>query len=133
MAVTLGIILGGIFADGVLSGWGRLAETFPAPHDPGGLAVTVREGGLGDPRWYHRVAPLRASVGFDGLALGYPFPFRVGHPPLLIPWGQLRVLDTGLRNEETTVLLSVSRPERARITLRGDLAAVVREWLAPRR
>lgn len=133
MLVTTGILLGGIFADGVVSGWRRLAVNFAAPGDAGGLEVTLREGGLGNPRWYHRVAPLRASVGFDGLRLSYPFPYRVGHPPLLIPWTQLRVLDASMADGETTVLLSVALPERARVSLSGDLAAVVREWLAPGR
>lgn len=131
--LTSGVILGAIVADGVLSGWTGLAGTFRAEGKPGGLQLVVQEGGVGNARWYHRVAPLRASVGLGGLWLSYPAPYNLGHPPLEIPWSQLRILSLGYDEGESTIVLSVSLPERARITLRGELAEVVGEWLQPRR
>ena len=133
MLVTMGIIVGGIMADAKFSGWSGLAETFQTGEPGRELQLSIQEGGLGNSRWYHRVAPLHAAVGFGGLRLSYPFPYSLGHSPLEIPWGQLRVLELDTDGPGTGVLLSVSLPERARVFLRGELATVVREWLEPGR
>ena len=129
--LTISVIGAGIILEGRLSGWSGLAGQFPGHDEESGFRLTVREGGLGNPRWYHGVAPLRASLGLGGLRLSYPFPYSLGHGPLLIPWRQLRVLDATLEGDETWLLLSVSLPERARISLKGDVADVIREWIAP--
>ncbi|MDZ4674484.1 MAG: hypothetical protein SGI84_08520 [Gemmatimonadota bacterium] len=131
MLVTVGILAGGIVVDARLSGWTGLAETFRTGEPGRELQLSIQEGGLGNPRWYHRVAPLQAAVGFGGLRLSYPFPFSLGHPAIEIPWGQLRVLELETGGPGTGLLLSVSLPERARVFLRGELATVVREWLEP--
>lgn len=129
--LTIGAIGAGIMLEGRLSGWSGLAGEFPGHDEESGFRLTVWEGGLGNPRWYHGVAPLRASLGLGGLRLSYPFPYSLGHRPLLIPWRQLRVLDATLEGEETWLLLSVSQPERARLSLKGDVADVIREWISP--
>lgn len=131
--LTIGLIGTGIMLEGRLSGWSGLAGEFPGHEEESGFRLPVREGGLGNPRWYHGVAPLRASLGLGGLRLSYPFPYSLGHRPLLIPWRQLRVLDAALEGEESWLLLSVSLPERARISLKGDVVDVIREWIAPAR
>lgn len=133
MVMTTGIIAGGILADARFSGWRGLAKEYPGGAVGRELQISVQEGGLGNPRWYHRVAPLQAAVGFGGLRLSYPFPYSLGHPPLEIPWLQLRVLELSGSDGVTELLLSVSSPERARLSLRGDLATVVGEWLQPER
>ena len=133
MLVTVGVLAGAIVADARLSGWSSLAGQFGSGKTDRGLQLTVQEGGLGNPRWYHRVAPLQAAVGFGGLRLSYPFPYSLGHPPLEIPWGQLRVLEVAGNERGTGLLLSVSLPERARVSLQGELATIVREWLQPTR
>lgn len=130
---TCALIGGGIAVDGWTSGWTRLAGRYPAPDDGSTMQVTVQEGGLGAPRWYHRVAPLQVSVGLGGLRLGYPFPYSVAHRPLEIPWSALSLEGASLGPEGSAIRLAVSGPEPAIVSLRGDLAAVVREWLAPRR
>lgn len=129
MATMVLLLAGGIVVEGRLSGWAGLAEEFAADDREGGLTVVVQSGGLGEPRWFHRVAPLQASVGIGGLRLSYPFPYSMGHPPLEIPWRELRLLDVAREGGVSEVRLSVSRPERARISLQGDLASVVGEWL----
>jgi len=133
MVLTTGVIAGGILADARFSGWRGLAEEYRGGTAGRELQITVQEGGLGNPRWYHRVAPLQAAVGFGGLRLSYPFPYSLGHPPLEIPWLQLRVLEVSGADGVTDLLLSVSTPERARVSLRGELATVVQEWLQPER
>lgn len=129
--LTIGAIGAGIILEGRLSGWSGLAGQFPGHDAENGFRLRVREGGIGNPRWYHGVAPVRASLGLAGLRLSYPFPYSLGHRPLLIPWPQLRVLYATLAGDETGLLLSVSQPERARISLKGDVADVIREWIAP--
>jgi len=130
---TCALIGGGIALDGWTSGWTRLAATYPAPDDGTALQVTVQEGGLGAPRWYHRVAPLEVSVGLGGLRLGYPFPYSVAHRPLEIPWSALTLDGARLDPDGSAIRLAVAAPEPVTLSLRGDLAAVVQEWLAPRR
>lgn len=129
-ALLLGVV---IHAEGRISGWSALADEFPGPEEAGGLDLRVEEGGLGNPRWLHGVAPLEASMSLGGLDLRYPFPYSLGHPPIRIPWRELRVADATLDGDEARLVLFVGSPERARVSLRGDVAAVVREWLAPAR
>jgi hypothetical protein len=131
--LTIGVIGTGIILEGRRSGWTGLARQFPGHSEGSGLTLVVEEGGVGNPRWFHRVAPLQASMGLGGLRLSYPFPYSLGHRPLLIPWTQLRVLDATVEDGRTWVLLSVSLPERARVSLKGDVGAVVQEWLVPAR
>lgn len=133
MLVTCLLLAAAIYGEGRISGWAGLATEFPGPDEAGGLDLQVREGGLGEPRWFHGVAPLQASMGLGGLQLRYPFPYSIGHPPIQVPWRELRVVDASLEGEEARLVLSVSSPERARVSLSGDVAAVVREWLAPAR
>lgn len=129
--LTILVIGAGIVLEGRLSGWSGLADHFPGHGEENGFRLVVREGGIGNPRWYHGLAPLQASLGLGGLRLSYPFPYSLGHRPLLIPWRQLRVIDAALQDDESWLLLSVSLPERARISLKGDVADVIREWIAP--
>ena len=129
MLGTTGAILAGIFAEARLSGWSRLARQFPAQATAGDLQLSIERGGLGDSRWFHRVAPLQAAMGTRGLRLGYPFPYSLGHAPMEIPWDQLRILEVAADADGTRLILSVARPEQARISLRGDLATVVGDWL----
>lgn len=130
-SLTIVAIGAGIMLEGRLSGWSALAGQFPGHTEESGFRLVVRQGGIGNPRWYHGVAPLQASLGLGGLRLSYPFPYSLGHRPLLVPWRQLRVLDATTQDGETWLLLSVSLPERARVSLKGDVADVIREWIAP--
>jgi hypothetical protein len=76
------------------SGWRRLAEEFRAdPKSRGRIVLasaTLRYGAH-----YGGVILLDASS--DGLVLSVRRPFRLAHPPLLIPWAQVAA-------EPTTVL-----------------------------
>jgi hypothetical protein len=69
----------------LLSGWGRLAERYRAPEQP----EVTRFG-----RWRSRVSGpyllLTIGAGRSGLHLASPAWFRLFHPPLLIPWSDIR-------------------------------------------
>lgn len=69
------------------SGWSALADRYRGE-------LRTPEG-----RWYFQSASMRwmtnynsiltVSAGDEGLSLSILFPFRFGHPPLLIPWNQI--------------------------------------------
>lgn len=134
LATVSALLLGiAIYAEGRLSGWSALATEHPGSPDDAGIDLRVEEGGLGAPRWFHGVAPLEASMTLRGLHLQYPFPYSIGHQPILIPWRELRVTHASLEGDDAQLILAVSAPEGTQVSLRGDVAAVVREWLAPAR
>jgi len=70
-----------------LGGWARLAETFSAREAPAGRCFSMQDGMVG---WVSYNACLSVSVSAEGLHLSVMFPFRVGHPPLFIPWTAVR-------------------------------------------
>ncbi|WP_426492825.1 hypothetical protein [Hymenobacter sp. 102] len=74
------------------NGWQRLGQYYRAPATPPAPAETfwlqaasLREPGTVGPGANYR-GVLRISCGPAGLGLSVLFLFRVGHPPLLIPW-----------------------------------------------
>jgi hypothetical protein len=71
-----------------IGGWRRLAEYYRLNTPFAGT------------KWHFRSASFRRFVGYngvltvgaspEGLYLSVLFPFRIGHPPLLIPWQHVR-------------------------------------------
>lgn len=71
-----------------ITGWSRLAEKYRATTKPESKlmqAVQVQWGSI-------MMAGNIYSIGCtrEGMYLGVLFPFRVGHPPLLIPWRDIK-------------------------------------------
>ena len=64
-------------------GWSRLAQQFETDALPTGRRLRIGSGSVGLAS-YKNV--LRGHAEPDGLRLSVLFLFRVGHPPLLIPW-----------------------------------------------
>ena len=72
-----------------MSGWHKLAEKY------------IRIDFVSGEKWRFRSARLRHSVGYngcinfyanrEGLGISVFFPFRVGHPPLFIPWTDISI------------------------------------------
>lgn len=85
------VILGGWIAVScllsALGGWWQLARDFRASGDFLGRTWRFQSASMRFGMGYNGVL----SVGADhaGLRLSILFPFRVGHPPLLIPWHEL--------------------------------------------
>jgi hypothetical protein len=71
------------------SGWGKLAELYPAAEPPAGRVFRWQAGRIG---WSDYNGCLTITVGPAGLGLAVLGLFRPGHPPLLIPWSSLRVV-----------------------------------------
>ena len=68
------------------SGWKALASRFRSSHKPFCNVASMQSGFLNSAR-YNGV--LGVGVCDEGLYLAVLFFFRVGHPPLLIPWNEL--------------------------------------------
>ncbi len=96
---------------GKISGWQELAEKYP-----GGSQ-------LDDPmvrwKWWQSVS-MRAHCNYNnclilgispkGLALRMPFVFRVGHPPILLPWQAIESAEAGQTWWIKTLRLQVGSP-----------------------
>lgn len=69
------------------AGWSRLADRFTAKAPPTGKKFWIESGKFG---WVSYNSCLTIHVGPEGLHVAVWPPFRFGHPPLLIPWRELR-------------------------------------------
>ncbi|MBD2715242.1 hypothetical protein KBK19_09365 [Microvirga sp. STR05] len=69
-----------------LMGWQRLANYFRAAAPLPGSLVTLTQASIGGMSYRNA---LEAAVSAQGLALQTGFLFKVGHPPLLIPWSAI--------------------------------------------
>lgn len=69
-------------------GWSRLARQFPAERLPEGTVLRGQSVGMSGWVSYGGCTTLVESS--EGLYLSLPFPFGFCHPPLLIPWAELR-------------------------------------------
>lgn len=68
-----------------IGGWAKLAEYYADVRDEQGESYYMRSGYVGVIN-YRSCLTLRVCK--NGLRLSVPFPFRIGHPPLFIPWDQ---------------------------------------------
>ena len=124
----------GIFhLDARLRGWNELAARFAAPMEaPAAPAVlnSSQEGFVGRVGMIQMRKMLRAAATPGGLYLAMPRWARATHPPLLIPWSQLRPrsCQRGI-TRELTLDLEAGRPAAGRILLRGGIAPAVLEKL----
>lgn len=77
-----------------LGGWASLAEDFPAPNPPdGGETYSWTSGKIHFFSNYNN--SLVATVSRAGLHVAPWFLFRVGHPPIFIPWHRVRGIIQG--------------------------------------
>jgi hypothetical protein len=71
-----------------IGGWRRLAESYRAIDEFDGERWRFRSARMG---WVGYNNCLTFGVNATGLYLAVLFPFRLGHPPLLIPWSEIDV------------------------------------------
>ena len=75
------------FALSLISGWRSLAEHYKATQPFSGERWHLRSGSMGLVS-YGSCLTLGANT--EGIFLSVLFPFRVGHPPLFIPWSEVQ-------------------------------------------
>jgi hypothetical protein len=78
---------------GLLTGWSTLVRRFRKESDPYGdsktagpffYTVYMRY-------WTHYSSVIRLTAAADALYASVLFPFRIGHPPLRIPWNEIQI------------------------------------------
>ena len=69
-----------------LLAWSRLAVEFGVTDVPAGPQFTLSKARLGVANYQNVI---QAGVSAEGLSLTMSLLFRIGHPPLLIPWSAL--------------------------------------------
>ena len=117
------------FVDARMTGWHALAKRFPAWSEP--ASVSKRQnGGVGLIGLVHLRNLMRAAATDQGLYLAFPKIFSVGHPPLLIPWSQLRITDDKTIFGIRVLTMQAGDPKITRVTLRGGIAGEVAARLA---
>ena len=81
---------------GLITGWSALARRFRRESEPYGdsktagpffYTVYMRY-------WTHYSSLIRLTAAADALYLSVLFPFRIGHPPLRIPWNEIQFART---------------------------------------
>ncbi|MDO8804124.1 MAG: hypothetical protein Q7R35_06820 [Elusimicrobiota bacterium] len=96
------------------SGWRRLARLYPAYNPPDGTRLRFQSGKVG---WAAYNNCLTYCAGFSGLYMAV-FPLlSFGHRPLLIPWGEIRVVEEKSMFFRHYAVLAIGVPEAARITI----------------
>jgi hypothetical protein len=114
-----------VHLDARMRGWTTLAEKFPATAPPAGQVDNRQDGAVGTFGLIRLKHMLTASAEEQGLFLAMPNWLSAGHPPLLIPWEQVRL--TGQRQgiDGLIVTVEVGNPKVGQFYLRGGLAGEV--------
>lgn len=107
-----------------VSGWNRLAECYretgqPVESDSSEIEVEsahMRSARMGAIH-YHSMLSFRVSD--SGLKISILFLFRLGHPPLFIPWDQMHHVEADLHIYSHKVKLSIGKPTIVRAMLPG--------------
>ncbi len=126
VALLIGIVWGPllVIASGV-SGWHHLARRYRwRGPPPAGVEPLVR-GRVGIIRY---ASTLRVARHETGLFLGQLLPFRLGHPPLLIPWSAVQTVYQAA-DDPHHLQLVVDNTPAVPITLPTRLLEPVREQL----
>ena len=83
----VGMWCGTSFLLAAMGGWRRLAESFRAGDEPSGRFFFMQSGKVGLVNYASCLTIYSAPNGFY---LSVWLPFRLGHPPLFIPWSAIR-------------------------------------------
>lgn len=111
------------YLSGVLSGWQRLSQRFRAESEPCG---DVRVAGpfpytVYTRYWSHYSSIIRMTAAEDGLYLSVLFLLRIGHPPLRIPWNEIRITRTKCL-WQNLVLLTLGNEEKIPMRISEGMA-----------
>jgi hypothetical protein len=126
VALLIGIVWGPllVIASGV-SGWRHLARRYRWRGPPPAGGEPLVRGRVGIIRYANT---LRVARHETGLFLGQLLPFRLGHPPLLIPWSAVQTVYQAA-DDPHHLQLVVDNTPAVPITLPTRLLEPVREQL----
>lgn len=112
----------------VMSGWRKLAGRFPAPQNfAEGQLFKWQSGSVGV-SGYSKVLFIRVSA--QGLYLACVFPFRLMHPPMLIPWSQVKAIRQKKFWPRVMSSLTIGSPKLATVALENQkVIEAARQWL----
>jgi ankyrin repeat protein len=110
--------------DARMTGWHRMAERFAATGPEPARAIR-QDAGVGTIGLVRVKNLMRAAAPVEGLYLAMPAVFRLGHPPLSIPWREMRIASDSVLFGQRVVRVTVGDPAIGKIWLRGGVAAEV--------
>ena len=99
-------------------GWRRLAGRFPARGEACDRRLYLRSGHVG---LSHYRGCLTIGTSAAGFRLSVLFPFRLGHPPLFIPWTQVYPVRLQRISWLESVVCEVGAPALATLHLPRDV------------
>lgn len=97
-----------------LGGWAALAPRYATHLTPRGTPFRWQDARFG---WVSYNNVLQIDVAREGLFLSLPWLFRLGHPPLLLPWHAIHDVSTQRFLWLRVVRFGVEQPPLARISL----------------
>lgn len=80
----------------VMTGWHALSKRFKKQSEPYGDSKTAGPFfySVYMRFWGHYSSVIRMTAAGDALYISVMFPFRIGHPPLRVPWDEIRMRRT---------------------------------------
>ena len=113
LPLTVGIFCFTSYLSSVFTGWHKLSKRFRAQSEPYGA---TRSAGpfpytVYTRYWSHYSSIIRFTAADDALYLSVFFLLRVGHPPLSIPWSEIKIGRTTCFWQQF-ILLTLGEQER---------------------
>ncbi|MEJ6580124.1 MAG: hypothetical protein QNL33_01045 [Akkermansiaceae bacterium] len=106
--------------------WGKLAQKYTSYHPPSGSTLKWQSLVLGRLMNYNRCVTIH--VGGAGLFLEMPRFFRFAHPPLRIPWSEVRYLKEVKTLAGRKYLYDLGTPRITRIAFHENVHRAIQEW-----
>lgn len=107
-------------------GWTALARCYRASGAPDGRTFRMQSVRFG---WADYNGGVALTVASEGLYLAVRPILLFAHPPILIPWGELQVLQITDTRWSKYLTVSVGKPPIARLRLPLRIAAAAQELL----
>jgi hypothetical protein len=99
--------------------WHRLAADYACPTAPQGESHSGQTGVLGLARYKFT---LTVTLAESGLHFQVAWPFRIGHPALLVPWSDVASVETGTWFGFRVATIRLSKKTGATIEVYGSAA-----------
>jgi hypothetical protein len=98
----------------MISGWRKIAERFPGSATPTGTRFPMVTGAVGVMGYRNC---LKVHVAPEGLHIAVWKMFRFGHPPLFIPWSEIRNATTRKLFFAENIVFEIGSPKVGKIQL----------------